>query len=1121
MNPIVFALRHPITVMVGVVALVVGSALAVLRLKVDIFPSLNLPVIYVAQPYGGLDPAQMEGLITNYYEYHFLYVNGIHHVESRNIQGAALMKLFFHPGTDMAQAMAETIQYVNRARAFMPPGTVGPFVMRFDTGSVPVGYLVLSSKTRSIGEIQDQALFKVRPMFASLPGVSAPPPFGGNQRTIVVNVDPDKLRAYNLSPEEVIQALTSGNTLSPSGNIRVKDQMPIVPADTMVVRPQDLGNIPVRPGADIYLRNLGTIEDSTDIPAGYALVNGSRAVYILVTKRADASTLAVVKEVKNNLPKMQAAIPEDIEVRFEFDQSPYVTRAIWGLGTEGLLGAALTGLMVLLFLRDWRSVIVVVLNIPFALLGAVVALWLTGQTINLMTLGGLALAIGILVDEATVEVENIHTQFEHTPNIARAVRRGNQETAVPRLLAMLCILAVFIPAFFMQGAAQALFVPLALAVGFSMVTSYLLSSTFVPVLSVWLLRHYHSPVANAVPAAPDSPREPGRAGPPASTAGWRSWFSFARWRDGYARFLGWLLRIRWLLAPVYLGVTVVLVWWAGSKLGREIFPTVDAGQFQLRLRAPTGTRIEMTEQLAIQALEAIKRKVGPDNVSISVGYLGQIPSSYPINTIFLWMSGPEEAVLRVALKPGSGIRVEELKKELRRELPEHLSNWLRQRLTAEKLPTDQVAGRVRGLRLSFEPADIVNEVMSFGSPTPVEVAISGLAFSGPNRAEHWAYVEKVHGELAELAKTSSLRDLQFLQPMDYPAVKVKIDRQLAGASGVTTTDVANSLVAATSSSRFVVPNYWADPTTGIGYQVQVEIPTARMNSSKEVGLVPIKRPFRARSVSEASGPPGQLFLQDVAHIQEGTAVGEYDRYNMKRLVSLTANIEGEDLGRVAGQISRALQSAGEPPRGVAVDIRGQVVPMQQMFGALAGGKIFEGLTAGLGLAVVVIFLLLAAYFQSLRLALAVMLTAPAVIAGVSLALLATGTTLNIQSFMGAITAVGVATANAILLVTFAERARREGTAVVAAAVDGARHRLRPILMTSCAMIAGMLPLALGLGEGGEQTAPLGRAVIGGLLAATVTTLLVLPSLFIIIQGGAAARSPSLDPDDPQSPYHEG
>src|SRR5947209_830722 len=532
MNPVQVALRHPITVMVLLVGLVGAGGLAWTRMKKDVFPPLDLPVVYVCQPYGGMDPQQMEGLIANYYEYHFLYIGGIHHVESRNVQGAALMKLYFHPGTDMAQALAETVGYVNRSRAFMPPGTVPPFIMRFDTGSVPVGYLVLRSDTKSISEIQDQALFKVRPMFASLPGVSAPPPFGGNQRTIVVRTDPDRLRSYNISPEEVIKALTSGNTISPSGNIRVKDQMPIVTADAMVVKPADLGNIPIRPGSDVYLRHLGKIEDASDIPTGYALVNGSRAVYILVNKRADASTLAVVNEVRKNLPRMQAAIPEEIKVSFEFDQSPYVTRAIWGLGIEGLLGAALTGLMVLLFLRDWRSVIVVVLNIPLALLGSLVALWLTGQTINLMTLGGLALAVGILVDEATVEVENIHTQYEHTPSIARAVRLGNAETAVPRLLAMLCILAVFLPAFFILAAAG------------------------------------------------------------------------------------------------------LLIWLVGGQVGQEIFPTVDAGQVQLRLRAPTGTRIEVTEQLAVQALQTIKDKVGPDNVAISVSYVGLIASSYPINTIF-------------------------------------------------------------------------------------------------------------------------------------------------------------------------------------------------------------------------------------------------------------------------------------------------------------------------------------------------------------------------------------------------------------------------------------------------------------------------------------------------------
>jgi multidrug efflux pump subunit AcrB len=1081
MNPIVFALRHPYTVMVGVAALVLGSGLALTRMRIDIFPALNLPVIYVAQPYGGLDPAQMEGLITNYYEYHFLYVGGIHHVESKNVQGVALMKLFFHPDTNMAQAMAETVQYVNRARAFMPPGTVGPFVMRFDTGSVPVGYLVLSSKTKSIGEIQDQALFKVRPMFASLPGVSAPPPFGGNQRTIVINVDPKALQSHNLSADDVVKALGNGNVLSPSGNARIQDQMPIVPVNALVTDPKELGSIPLRPGENVYLRDLAHIEDSTDIPSGYALVNGKRAVYILVTKRADASTLSVVNEVRANLPSMREAVPPDIDVDFVFDQSPYVTRALWGVGTEGLVCAALTGLMVLLFLRDWRSVIVVVLNIPLALLGSVVALWLCDQTLNLMTLSGLALSIGILVDEATVEVENIHTQYEHTPSIARAVRRGNHETAVPRLLAMLCILAVFIPIVFMQGSARALFVPLALAVGFSMMTSYFLSSTFVPVLSVWLLRH-HPPESEALPRPPRL-------------------FSLARLQAVYARAMHALMPFRRGLVPAYLVLIALVIVLVGGGLGREIFPTVDTGQFQLRLRAPDGTRIERTEEIAVQALDLIKEQAGPENVELSLGYIGLVPSSYPINNIYLWTRGPEEAVLRVALRRGSGVRVEDLKHRLREKLPERLGEWLGNQLRAEGLPPEQIARRVGGLKLSFEPADIVNEVMSFGSPTPVEVAVSG-----PDFAQTRAYAERVR---EELARVPSLCDLQFAQSLDYPAVSVRVDRERAGLSGVTVADVSRSLVEATSSSRFVVPVFWADPRTGIGYYVQVQVPPHEMNSAAEVGMVSVKAPTER-----------PLLVRAVADLSSGTVPGEYDRYNMKRVVSMTANIEGEDLGRVIGRIARAVEAAGPPPRGTRVDVRGQAEPMRQMFGVLGGGRLLEGLTIGLVTAFVVIFLLLTAYFQSLRLALASLSTAPAVLAGASILLLATGTTLNIQSFVGVIMAVGVATANAILLTTFAERLRRQGQEAPQAAVEAAHRRLRPLLMTSLAMIAGMLPLALGLGEGGEQTAPLGRAVVGGLLASMTAKLFVLPSVFAVLMGKSGTESASLDPDDPESPYFD-
>src|SRR6184192_1897919 len=515
------ALRNPISVVVVVIGVALCSILALVRLPIDIFPNLNLPVIYVAQPYVGMSPAQMEGYLVYYYEYHFLYITGIEAVESKSIQNVGLLKLTFHPGTDMSQAMAQTVGYVDRARAFMPPGTVAPFIMRFDAGSVPVGYLVFSSATKSVAEIQDLALNRVRPLFATLPGVSAPPPFGGAARTIVVSVDPSRLRAYRMAPDEVIQALNTGNTIVPAGNVRTGDLLRLAPINSVVSNIKDLQNLPIRTGAGptVFLRDVGTIEDSSDIITGYAEVNGRRTVYIPVTKRADASTLSVVNAVNASLAQFQSVVPEDIKIDYEFDQSPYVRNSLLSVVKEGLLGAILTGVMVLLFLRDWRSAFIVVTTIPFALLTAVVALWGAGQTINIMTLGGLALAVGILVDEATVEIENINVSLPEAESKARAVLDATRRTVVPRFLSMLCMVAVFVPSFLMTGVTKSLFVPLSLAVGFAMMASYFLSSSLVPVMAIWILR--------------DSPH---RREEEAS--------KFARLRQRYAEGLHKILRVR-------------------------------------------------------------------------------------------------------------------------------------------------------------------------------------------------------------------------------------------------------------------------------------------------------------------------------------------------------------------------------------------------------------------------------------------------------------------------------------------------------------------------------------------------------------------------------------------------
>jgi multidrug efflux pump subunit AcrB len=1038
------ALRRPITILVAVIAVALTAVFAVSRMRVDIFPDLDLPVIYVAQPYGGMSPAQMEGYITYYYEYHFLYINGIESVESRSIQNTALLKLTFHSGTDMSEALAQTISYVNRSRAFMPPGTVGAFVMRFDAGTVPVGYLVFRSDTRSLGEIQDLALNRVRPQFATLPGLTSPPPFGGSQRTIVIRVDPDRLRSYGMAPDDVIRAVSAGNVITPSGSVNIGDETRISPMNSVVGTINDLLELPIRTGAGppVSIRDVGSVTDSTDVPTAYALVNGRRAVYIPVTKRPNASTVSVVQEVRANLRRFQALVPDDITVSYELDQSANVTAALQSVLQEAVLGALLIGLMVLVFLRDWRASAIVVVTIPFALLAAVVALWGAGQTINIMTLGGLALAVGILVDEATVAIENIHTHLARGAPVARAVLDASGEVVVPRLLAMLSVVAVFVPSFFMTGVSRSLFVPLSLAVGFAMIASFFLSSSIVPVLSVWWLRPAQHKAAHS---------------------------AHADWVEGLRTRLSALLQ-RWapargLLVAIYVVATVGVTVAAGFALGREIFPPSGVKAFQLRFRAPAGTKFESTERLGREVLDLIQTTVGQQYVDITLGYVGVQPSSYPINTIFLWTGGSHEGVLQVALRPDAPTTLAQLQQRLRTSF-------------REKFP---------GAQFSFEPGDIVSRIMNFGAPTPIEIAVMG-----PDFAASRAFAAKVRQQLTHVP---SLRDLQLGETLDYPAVQVNVNRQLAGQLGVTVDQVGRSFAAATSSSRFVAPNYWADPRTGIAFQVQVQVPQPRMTTLEDLRVVPVH-----------AGSTARTMLGDLARIENATIVGEYHRINGQRMVTLTANVAGEDLGRAVSRVTDALARAGEPPRGTTVAVRGQVAAMHETF---------VNITAGLLVAVVVIFLLLAANFQSLRLAFVVVSTVPAVLAGVGVMLWITGTTLNVQSFMGSIMALGVAVANAILLVTFAEETRSRAGSALQAAIEAARARVRPVLMTSAAMIAGMIPMALALGEGADATAPLGRAVIGGLAAATLATLVVLPSVYSLVQQSAAVASPSLDPDDPR------
>jgi multidrug efflux pump subunit AcrB len=1044
------ALRRPVTVMVFVVALGLASILAILRTRVDIFPNLDLPVIYVAQPYGGMSPQQMEGFVSYYYEYHFLYINGIESVEAKSIQGTALLRLTFHPGTNMSDALAQTISYVNRARAFMPPGTVSPFVIRYDAGTLPVGYMVFSSPSRTLAEIQDLALNRVRPVFATLPGVSSPPPFGGNQRTIVINVDPQKLQAYGLSPEKVVQALTSGNSIQPAGNADIGTTHSLVITDSTVIQISDLLNIPLRlgSGASVYIRDVGSVADSSDLLAGYALRNGKRTIYIPVTKRPDASTLTVVQEVRDNLARFQSLVPEDIKIAYEFDQSAYVRSALMSVLREGIIGALLTGLTLLLFLRDWRSSLIVVITIPFALLTAVVLLGLAGQTINIMTLGGLALAVGVLVDEGTVLLENIHVHLDHGEPVVRAVHLASREVATPRLLAMVCVMAVFIPSFFMNGVARSLFLPLSLAVGFAMGASYLLSSTLVPVLANWLLK------ATPIPEGQDGHHEG----------------SFDRFRQRFERVLERMMRTPVVTLSAYAVLALLVFVFITPNIAEEIFPSAASTQFRLRIDAPDGTRVAVTEELVKRVLASIEETAGERNLDLSLGYVGTQGSSYPINAVFLWTSGPQQAIINIGLKEDTSLKLADLKEELRKKL-------------AQQFPE---------LRFSFDPGDLISQILSFGSSSLAEVTVTG-----PQYADVAGYAERVRQKLASVP---ALRDLEYEEPQHYPTIDIRVNRPMAGQLGTTADAVGSAIVSATASSRFVAPSYWRDPRSGVSYQVQVQVPQPKMTSLGDISNIPVG------SVTGA-----QPLVSQVADLRGTTLPGELDRQNGLWMLALSANLAGRDLWQANSAIEKALADAGAPPRGVKTEIRGQVNALRQIFGELA-----VGLVAAIG----VILLLLTANFQSLKLALVVLSTAPAVLVGSVLMLLVTGTSLNLESFMGTIMAIGVAVANAILLVSFAEQNRLKGASAHQAVRAAAAERLRPVLMTSLAMIAGMVPMALAFGQGSEETAPLGRAVIGGLAVATVATLFLLPMVFGIAQRNASTRSGSLDPEDPASPWFE-
>jgi len=875
-----------------------------------------------------------------------------------------------------------------------------------------------------------------------LPGVSAPPPFGGNQKTVIIKVNPDKIRDYHLTADEIVQSLAKANVISPAGNLRIGDETMITNQNSVVENIRELENMTIKQadGISVYVRDVAEVMMGADVTTSYALINGKRSVYIPVTKRSNASTWDVVKRVKAALPEMQAAVPEDIKVSYEFDQSGYVINALKSLIFEGLLGAILTGLMVLLFLRDRRSSLIVVLTIPLSILSSVIFLNAFGQTINIMTLGGLALAIGILVDEATVTIENIHHHVELGKKKPRAILDASLEIAFPKLLILLCILAVFVPAFFMSGIPASMFYPMSLAVGLAMISSFILSQTFVPVAANWFLK--------------ENPKTSSNPKFEKFKSAYKNWIS--RFADRFKSY-------------TYASLLITLIFIAALFRinGTEIFPKVDAGQAQLRLRMPTGTRLERTEE-ATQKILGLTDSITHGNVEISSAFVGTQPSSYPVGLIHLWTSGPNEAVIKINLKKDAVIPIEDFKEELRRT----------------------VALTMPGVKISFEPGDITEQVLNMGSTNPIEIAVLGK-----NLAQSRVIAEKLNQKLLSI---NCLRDVQIATPLDYPSMKIDIDRIKAGQFGLSVDQISKSTVAATSSSRFTQPNYWLDKTTGTAYQVQVEYPQYKMNSPEELEMIPV-----------AGNTANPIYLRDVASWKKTTSVGEYDRINQQRFITITANIHNKDLGTTLQEVNEAIGSLGELPKGMKINVRGQAELLDQTMNELQTGLI---------IAIVVIFLLLTISFQSFRLSLITLSIVPIVILGSFLLLFLTRQTLNIQSYMGIIMAVGVAVSNAILFITNAQKYRIQNDQQ--AFLHGAVNRLRPILMTTFAMIAGMIPMALGIGRAGDQSAPLGIAVIGGLLFSAVSTLIFLPLLYAQASSKKRYQHPSFDPEDKNSRYYK-
>src|SRR6478672_6061823 len=1046
---VLLALRRPYTfVCVAILTLVFGIV-AIIRMPIDIFPSINVPVVSMLWSYGGLSPREMEQRIVAPAErVYSSYVNDIEHIESQSLNGLSIIKVYFQPDADVQAGMAQLTASSQGITRIMPPGISPPFMVRFNATDVPILQLGVASPQRTEAELSDLGTNFIRIPLGTVHGAGVLPAFGGVQRTVNVDIDPQALYAKGLSPGDVSRAVNAQNVILPAGTAKMGSREYYVRMLSSTDSARQLGDLPIRQvnGAMVYVNDVAQVREGGGVQTNIVRENGRRGTYLSILKNGRASTLAIVDQIKSMLPQIKSTLPDDVRLELLADQSVYVRATIDGVIREGVLAACLTALMILLFLGSWRSTIIVALSIPLSVLTSIIALWATGETLNVMTLGGLALAVGILVDDATVAVENIHRNIELGLPLRKAIIVGAQQIAIPAFVSTLSICIVFLPIFALSGPAASLFKPLALAVIFAMAASYFLSRTLVPTMTDFML-----PGEMAAHAA--DPTHKGNA--------FRRFFAmfdraFERFRAAYHALLAGAMAHRRAVL-IGGGAFVVLSMALVPAVGEDFFPQVDGGHFQLHVRAPAGTRLEETELLFAKVEQTVRRVIPPSDLELMLDNIGLTTYGVALAVGSNATVGPADGDMLVQLKPDHRGSTWEYVRALRRELPRQFP----------------------GVTFFFQPADMVNQVLNLGLPAPIDVQISGRAPGNYDLARALA---------KEISKIPGAVDVRVQQVMDAPELRFTVDRTKAQQIGLSQRDVSSDLLISLSSSGQTAPNFWLDPRNGVQYGVSVMTPQYRMGTMEALDNTPITVPGQAQP---------QLF-GNLATSTRGITPAVVNHYNAQPVFDVHASADRRDLGAVAREIDKVVAKMKPGfPKGTQVTMRGQVESMRSSFTGLGLGIVF---------AILLVYLVLVINFQSWLDPLIIIMALPGALAGIVWMLFVTHTTFTVPSLMGAIMAMGVATANSVLLITFADDQRRGGRSAAEAAIDAGFARLRPVCMTALAMIIGMLPMALGLGEGGEQNAPLGRAVIGGLLVATFFTLMFVPVVFSLLRAGHTVAS---------------